>query len=461
LRGAAEEVLSSDRAPLDKADRLVDIGALLLRAEDATGANGLFEAARQLIDEVPEEERFQAYVRLAEGMVDAGNQRGGMIVVRLIPEGAQRARALAAVAAVIGRRNIDAAVPLFRLATEELDRIDDQEERFDVIAFIVEKQTEVGRLADAFEASSGITERLPQAEALLGMGNILVTQGKLREALVLKDYIPFVGMRAQIMAPVAEGRGIENDPVGASALLAEALDPTGFPFQPDYIPDALDMVLRTQVRVGQPDADQAIFSRARDMAEILPDQVGRVKALVKLAIAEARRGRIDDSQKTISAAYRSAFENRGSPGFEDALLEISLAQLAAGDLLGAYDTAARIPEPPSTGPFPRTPEGGYDVPRYAALIRVAAAAGRLGDAAFGIRVVEKIGHQPARAVGLAAVAIATASRATDLIDVIDTLQDGDLLSPDYEYLTQARDLPAGDGEIEALGEAPSLAPLDQ
>lgn len=460
LRGAADEIMSSDLRALEKAARLVDIGGTLLRADDPLSANRLFESARELIDREPDEERFRAYVQLAEGMVEAGNQRGGMIVVRLIPEGAQRARALAAVAAAIGRRNLDAAVPLFRLANEELPRVEDQEERFDVIAFIVEKQTEVGRLADAFEASSGITERLPQAQALLGMGQVLIGQGKLREALVLKDFIPFVGMRAQIMAPVAEGRGLEEDPDGASALLAEALDPTGFPFQPSYIPDALDAVLRAQVRYGQPDFDQAIFSRARSMAQVLPDDLARVKALVKLAIAEARRGRIDDAQKTISAAYRGAFENRDSDGFDEALMEISLAQLAAGDLLGAYDTAARIPEPPPGIDYPRTEAGGFDVPRYQALIRVAAASGRLGDSRFGIDVTAKIGHEPARAIGLAAVAIATASQTTDLIDVIDDIQSGDLLSPDYDYLTQAQEMAPLEEEND-LGAAPTLAPLDQ
>lgn len=462
LRAAFEEAQDlplGDGAPIDI---LIDIGAAQLGAQDAAGAATSFALARQLILDGPERGRDRALTRLAAKMVEAGNQRGGMQVVRLIPEGAERARALGAVGEALGRRNIDAAVPLFRLAMEQVDRIEDQALRFDVITDLIGNQTRVGRLRDAFEAAALISEEVPQADALLRMGRVLIEQGKLSEALVLKDYIPYVGMRAQLMAPVAYGRGIEDDRRGASALLAEALDPTGFPFLPDYAPDALDAVLTAQIQAGMESADQAIFSRARDLAETLPSPQARVRALSQLAIAEARRGRIADAQKTISDAYRLAFEHRDGPAFEVSLMAISLAQLAAGDLLGAYDTAARIPEPPPGGPFPRTPEGGFEVPRYQALMRVAAAAGRLGDPLFGQEVTEKIRHDPAKAVGLAAVAIAMSNQTSDLIDVINDIRSGELLSPDYEYLSRPESRrPVRDPSLPNLGDPESLTPLPE
>lgn len=464
LRAAFAEANALTMDPIDKSDILIEIGAVQLKAEDGAGAQASFQAAQQLILDVPGARKYAALTRLASKMVEAGNQRGGMTVVRMIPEGADRARALAAVSSAMGRRNIDAAVPLFRLAMEETERIEDQQQRFDTLAYLIARQSEVGRLADAFEGAFMITEEVPRSEALLGMGRVLIAQGKLTEALVLKDYIPFVGMRAQLMAPVALGRGLEQDPEGASALLAEALDPTGFPYIPEYVPAALDAVLTAQIRGGLKSADQAIFSRARDLAEVLPGDLPQVEALVQVAIAEARRGRIDDAQKTISAAYRIAFENNRTAGFDRALMAISLAQLAAGDLIGAYDTAARIPEPPPGGPFPRTQDGGFDVPRYQALIRVAAAAGRLGDPRFGGEIVtRKIAHAPAKATGLAAVAIAMANRTTDLIDVINDIRDGALLSPDFDYLNKVAqevegETGSGGGR---LGDAPQLAPMPQ
>lgn len=462
LQVSFDEVLTLDIEPVEKAEILMEIGAVQLQAGDGVAAQVSFEQARDLILEVTPENRFRALTNLAAKMVEAGNQRGGMNVVRMIPEGADRARALAAVSGAMGRRNIDAAVPLFRLALEEIERVDDQAARFDTLAFLVARQTEVGRLKDAFESAFKITEDVPRAEALLGMGNVLIAQGKLSEALILKEYIPYTGMRAQVIGPVAEGRGIEDDPEGASALLAEALDPTGFPYIPRYLPDALDRVLTAQIRGGIEGADQAIFSRARDLAEVIPDELTQVKALVQVAIAEARRGRIDDAQKTISAAYRIAFENSAAEGFEEALMAISLAQLAAGDLIGAYDTAARIPEPPPQGPFPRNPDGSFAVPRYQALIRVAAAAGRLGDSDFGRRVVvQKIANDLAKATGLSAVAIAMANRTSDLIDVINDIQAGTLLTPNFDYLTRAKEAPIEVVEEETpdLGDAPELAPL--
>lgn len=463
LQVSYTEVLTLDIEPVEKAEILMEIGAVQLQAGDGIAAQTSFDQARDLILQVPSDDRFRALTNLAAKMVEAGNQRGGMNVVRMIPEGADRARALAAVSGAMGRRNIDAAVPLFRLALEETERVDDQSARFDTLAFLVARQTEVGRLKDAFESAFRITEDVPRAEALLGMGNVLIAQGKLSEALILKEYIPYTGMRAQVIGPVAEGRGLEDDPEGASALLAEALDPTGYPYITRYLPDALDRVLTAQIRGGIEGADQAIFSRARDLAEVIPDELTQVEALVQVAIAEARRGRIDDAQKTISAAYRIAFEHSASDGFDQALMAISLAQLAAGDLIGAYDTAARIPEPPPHGPFPRNPDGSFAVPRYQALIRVAAAAGRLGDSEFGRQVViQKIANDLAKATGLSALAIAMADRTTDLIDVINDFQNNSLFEPNFDYLTQARDtpieiLPEEDGPD--LGDAPELAPL--
>ena len=458
---------------LSQAYLLMDIGAAQLVAGDTAGAQVSFATAQLDIMNGPSDARMPALIQLAAKMVESGNQRGGMIVVRMVPEGAYRAEALSAVSAALGRRNIDAAVPLFRLAEEEIDRIEDQSARFRAITYLVARETEIGRLKDALETAFKITEDVPRAEALLGMGRVLIDQGKLPEALVLKDYIPYIGMRAQIMAAVALGRGLENDPEGASALLAESLDPTGFPTLPEYVPDALDAVLSAQIKVGLESADQAIFSRARDLSEVLETDLAKVRALVQVAIAEARRGRIEDAQKTISAAYRIAFENKGDQGFNSALLAISLAQLAAGDLLGAYDTAARIPEPQSGVVLPRTPDGGFDVPRYQALIRVAAAAGRLGDPNFGQEVTDKIGVDPAKAVGLAAVAIAMSNQSADLIDVINDIRDGALLSPNYESLAQeqpAAAAPTGAqipesapavSQEQPMEQAPTLAPLPE
>jgi len=209
----------------ERVDLLIEIGGSQLAAEDTGGAQATFSLVQNEIINGPEEGRFAAMTRLAAKLVEAGNQRAGMDVVRLIPEGQFRAFALGAVAGALGQRNIDAAVPLFRLATEEAERVVDQQERFDVFAFLVQRLTEVGRLADAFDLAFQITEDVPRSEALLNMGHALIEQGKLQEAFVLRQYIPYVGMRAQVMGPVALGRGLEEDPTGASAILAEALDP--------------------------------------------------------------------------------------------------------------------------------------------------------------------------------------------------------------------------------------------
>ncbi|MCR9218763.1 MAG: hypothetical protein NXI21_00910 [Alphaproteobacteria bacterium] len=440
-------------APHGVARLIIEIGRAQIRAGDAPAARRSFADARARIAAGPETGRFDAFAELAAAMIEGEDAEEAMQVVRLIPEGAERAEAIGSVARARGEfGDLDSAVPLFRLAMEETQRVDDKPAQHDAIHHLMVEMAIVGRLADAFTLAGRIDDRRRQARALLDMAEVLMDQGKYEEALILTDYIPFIALRAQIFGPVAMDRGMKGDPEGASALLSEALEPTGFAPDLAQLGEALRRVLQAQTRVGLADADDAVFARARDLIDTVPGALEKVEPLVQIAIAEAQRGRISDAQKTISDAYRTAWENKATAGFERALEDIALAQIAAGDVLSAFDTAARIPVPPGAPEAARAPDGSFLEPRFRALTRVAAASARLGETDLAIRAAQQMDYASARAAGLAAVAVAMAAPQSDLLEIV-----GQAGRTGFEIDALAAAAPPGRfGEAPALGDAPAL-----
>lgn len=406
LAAAAEQARRIEDTGQETAHVIMDIGRAQTTVGDVAGARRTLLYGRDVIAKGEEEGRYRAYARLSAEMAGAGMQEQAMEILREIPEGAQRARGVSSIARSLSERgNDDAIVPLFTLAVEEAGSIDDRETRHEILGHIVREQTRVGRLADAFTTAGAVREALPQARVLLGMARELLDANKLDEALILTDYIPYLGMRAQIFGAVALARGRQGLTEEASALLARAFEPTGFEIQTDYLPDAIDKVLAAQVEIGDPQDDALVFGRARDLAEQIPDEMTKIRVLTRLATAEAMRGHAERANRTLSGAWRDAWLNRTDPNFPIVLQDIVNGQLAIGDVLSAFDTAARIPAPEGAALDARSPSGVFTAPRFASLMAVAAAAARRGETDLAIRAARQMQHPPARAAGIAAVAM--------------------------------------------------------
>ena len=419
LREAYSQAIAMESAGQSTNRLLIRIAQAQIRASAKQDALETLNLTRQRIVEGPDEGRYRALEELSAAFVEGGSMRNAMEVVRLSPEGRGRSEALGSVARALSvNQGIDASVPLFRLAVEQADSIENKTERNAAYAHLIIEQTRVGRLADAFETAGKIKDRETQSRALLGMGRVLVQQERFDETLTLTDFIPYTGMRSELFAAVAMDRGRAGKPDEASALLSRALEPTGLEPIPEFLSATINLILEAQIQVGQPFADEAIFSRARDLVDSIPGDAAQVRALVRVAIAEARRGLNAKARKSISAAYRTAFENRDEPGFDEALQDISLAQIATGDILSSFDTAARIPPPEDITTVERAPDGSFLTPRFRALTRVAAAAARIGETNLAIRAANRMEYSPARSSGLAAVAVALASPEADLLDII-------------------------------------------
>lgn len=410
-----ETVAEAARLPTSEAltgRLLTELGLAQVKADDPEGAKRTFALARAAIAEGPESARDIGFARLGAALVAVEDRVGGMQVVRDVPEGPERAIALSGIARTMALAgDMDSAQPIFTLAREIADGIDpaldpDGHER--AFTAIVADFTVTGQLLDAFTAAGAIPDRLRQSRALMRMAEVLLDQERYDDAIKLVDYIPFIAMRARIFAAVARAEGEAGADMEASALLARALEPTGFDPQPALLPDALRDVLTMQLRHGAPESDEALFIRARELADLIPDDLQRVRSLTRLAIAEGSRGFLERADRTLSSAYRIAFLNREADLFGEAMADITGAQLEIGDLLEAFDSAARIPDPTAGERRDTFPDGRFSHPKYRALTAVAATAVARGRLPLGRRAANQIAYPPARAAAFAAMAVALA-----------------------------------------------------
>lgn len=261
----------------------------------------------------------------------------------------------------------------------------------------------MGRLADAFKNAGVIRDRRAQANALLGMGEVLLAQKKMKEAIKLLEYIPYPGMRTQIFAPVALFYGKKGDKTKASELLAKALAQSKFKASSAELAKVLPMVIDVQSQVGEASMNAALFSRIKAQLEQLPDDTSKIEVLTGIANAEARAKRRDAALRALAAAWRISWLNRRNPKYPNILTNLMRAQIEVGELLQAFDTAARVPD----GPTPKKPKGQLEASlnqRNLALQRVAVAAAREGMQRLSLRVARRIRNTGARARVYAAIA---------------------------------------------------------
>jgi tetratricopeptide (TPR) repeat protein len=358
--------------------------------------------------------RVDRIANIAGGYVLAGDNNTAMVLVRSIRNIGHKAHALSAVASATGKKgNIGAAVPLFSLAFQETKRLGSEELRFNVIKHIVRHQSELRRYADAYKMAGFIRDRRMQALTMLAMGKAMMSINDHTNAERVTDYIPYIGMRSQIFTAIANVKGIAGESMEASALLAKGLADTPFKkINPESLEWALLKTTEIQRRVGAPEAAVSLFSRVRELAKRLPDLKPRVTILSQMAVALANIDQKQMAQDDLDVAWRLAWRDTNHKNFAEMLSNITDAQLAAGFVLQAFDTAARIPEDPA-GVAQITSENidatsPPETPRNRALRSVAMAAGRIGQSKLSIRAVRAISNETARAYAVANIAAVVA-----------------------------------------------------
>ena len=129
--------------------------------------------------------------------------------------------------------------------------------------------------------------------------------------------------------------------------------------------------------------------------------------MTRLARAQAEGGQKDAMERSLGFAWRIAWLNKDQGIFPELLEHITEAQLAVGELLTAFDTAARIPEETASDTGDSFNFGNNrKQPKYRALQSVAVAAAKRGDGKLALRAARKITHPGARASAYGAIALA-------------------------------------------------------
>ncbi len=406
-------------------DIFVDIARTQATARDNKGAVKTLRFIRKRLDsgqpDGPHMRYNRAYARIASAFTFAGDHPDAMDVLRNIPEGSERAVALSAVARSLGQTdNTDAALALFTLAKEQLINQQDGARKNKVLSLIVRDEAIVDRYADAFTTAGSIPDKEAQSRALLGMAAILLQQDKDKEARILLNYIPYISMRVPIYADLATRVTLENaeDRLKVSNLLIESLKPTGFDPIISMLPGAIRSVLAVQLTRGSKEMDEQIFTQIRELIRLLPDNLIRVNALTFLATAQAARSMKNPANKTIGNAWTLAWLNKKDEGYPLALANIAQSQIAVGDVLSAFDTAARLPQPTPEQAEERAPDGSFRAPKFDALTTVAVAAAKAGELEMALRAAKQIEYPSARAAAMAAVAVAVASPDKSVREVV-------------------------------------------
>ena len=345
---------------------------------------------------------------LAAAMVRAGDRGRAMEIVRSLKSDLRRGYTLASVArafAATGR--IEGAVPLFYLAIQDADVQEKGAARIALLAHLIKEQTHAGRLADAFTTAGKIADREAQRSALFAMAEILFDQGKPMEAAKIADYTPDPGMRAEILGRAAASRIDHGDMKQAETLLREAVEPTGAKPIAATLATGLPFLFEAAYAMKKGSARDKILASARKLLELMPDDAAKVPVMTRIARVEMRGQDKDAAERSLGAAWRIAWFNKDKEFFPELLRNIAMAQLDTGELLLAFDTAARISANPVADVSEledlldrRTP------PRVSALTAVAVAAARRGEGQLALRVARTIADPDGRAAAYREIALA-------------------------------------------------------
>jgi len=408
LRLAFED---AKKAPLEKEPRI----ALLLKIADQASALGyhklaqsILEFCNRLLPGAASAAGVPLVAEVAAGLVRAGEGGRAMEIVRSLNTDIRRGYALASVArAFADTGSIEGAVPLFYLARQDAEGQEDGAIKTGLLTHLIHEQTHAGRLADAFTTAGSIADPAAQQAALFAMAEILFHKQQPLEAVKIADYTPDPGLRARILARVADYHLSLGDKKQAQALLLEAVRPTGAKPNPATLAVGLPLVFEVQYAMKRGTTGAAVLAAARKLLDLVPDDPAKIPALTHIARAEMRGQEKDAAERSLGMAWRIAWFNKDKESFPEMLREIAMAQLNIGELLLAFDTAARISESPVAdvdalhGSLHQR-----ESPKIKALTAVAIAAARRGEGQLALRAARTITDPRGRAAAYRQIALA-------------------------------------------------------
>ena len=404
------------KAPIGRVERV----KLLIRIAEAVTLSNRKPMAVKILNytytylnaqKVPEHDTLLSTI--SADFVDANNTVRAMSIVRSLKRDALRARTLASIARAIALNgSLDGAAPLFFLALQDMDAITDPFVRSDLLKHIIEEQTRAGRLADAFTAIGRIKDKDAQQQVMFAMGKVLIESGKPEEAVKLVNYISDIGMRAQLYAHRARQLTQMGQRDAAGDMLLKALSQTGSKPEAATLMEALPLIHEVQAELGPTRTHKEVLKRVQNLLLTIPDKPEKVPVMTRIARSEAIEGQHDAAERSLGLAWRIAWFNKEKDMFPTLLHDIAAAQLDVGELLLAFDTAARIPDeaPEDPGEF-MSDQDVRDNAKNKALTAVAVAAAVRGEGQLALRAARKIAHPTGRASAYNEIALALPTRA--------------------------------------------------
>lgn len=388
-------------ALLSIADTAVSLGFRKLAQEALEFGYGILAASRF-------KGSSATVATLTAEMVRVGARGRAMEIVRSLDNDIRHSYVLASVARAFADANsIEGAVPLFYLARQNADTIADGPVKSKLLTHIVAEQTRALRLADAFTTAGKIKPEKAQRKALFDMADILLERRRPLEALKLVDYLPDMGMRAQIFSSAARHYHRLGDGKRASELLLRSIQPTGTSADPKTLAVGAPMIFEALADMPKLPRRGDIFAGARRLLEAFPNTPAKVPVMTRVAAAEMRDGQKDAAERSLGMAWRIAWLNKEKDSFPQLLTDIAMAQLQTGELLLAFDTAARISEDSAVDVEELM--GGLDVKsssKAAALRSIAVAAARQSESQLALRAARTIADPDARAGTYREIALA-------------------------------------------------------
>jgi tetratricopeptide (TPR) repeat protein len=408
LRLAFDHAKKATVGEEERLSLLLDIANAALTLRQRRLAQEIYEFGYRIVAKNPFDGTMPIVAEFAAGMVRAGDRARAMEIVRSMKNDMRHGYTLASVArAFADAGGIEGAVPLFYLALQDTENLEDGPVKVGLLTHIIKAQTHAGRLADAFTTAGKIKDPTRQRAALFAMGKILLAANKPLEALKLVDYLPDMGMRAQIFTRAARHYYNAGDRKLAAKLMMRAVTPTGTKSTPETLAAGLPLIFEAQVEMGKSPSRDAVFDGARKLLELIPNQPIKVPVMTRIARAEMKDGQKDAAERSLGMAWRIAWFNKDKPGFPEMLTNIAMAQLNIGELLLAFDTAARISDN-TTAEINEleTMHKRREFPKAKALTAIAVAAARQSEGQLALRAARAIIAPEARANAYRRIALA-------------------------------------------------------
>ena len=392
----------------ERLSTLLQIANTSLRLRQARLAREIYEFGYTILAKTPFDGNTPIIADFAAGMVRAGDRARAMEIIRAMKNDLRHGYALASVAqAFADTGGIEGAVPLFYLALQDADNLEDGPHKTGLLTHIIKAQTHAGRLADAFATAGKIKDKAAQRAALFAMGAILLEANKPLEAMKLIDYLPDMGMRAQIFTRAARFHYNAGDEKLAAELMLQAVKPTGTDSAPATLAAGIPLIFEAQIELGKSPSRDAVFAGAHKLLERIPNEPMKVPVMTRIARAEMKDGQKDAADRSLGMAWRIAWFNKDKPVFPMLLTDIAMAQLNIGELLLAFDTAARISDNPmdDIGEL-ETMHKRRENPKAKALTAIAVAAAQQSEGQLALRAARAILSPTARASAYRQIALA-------------------------------------------------------